>query len=112
MRPANALVYCVCGLEKNFLAQFSRAVFKPEISDYPDRCKADKIRRCADESAAVYLTFESFLVSLAVEMSVNADINAAFSHHFRELGKVLLCGYRRIVDHQNVLFRMLGISLF
>ena len=44
---------------------------------------------------------------LAVEMSVDADIDPAFSHKMRKFGEVLLRGDGRLVDHHDVLFEFI-----
>ena len=45
-----------------------------------------------------------------MEVSVNADIDSARRDHLGKFRELLLCGYRRIVDHEDVLFRVVRIS--
>ena len=74
-----------------------------------DRFKAQIVRRGANISATVYLALSYKLVGPSVKMSVNADINARFRYYLRESRMLLLRGNGRIVDHQDMCFRMTGV---
>ena len=49
-------------------------------------------------------------MGLAVKVAVNADVDAARRDHLGKFRELLIRGYRRIVDHEDVLFRVVRIS--
>ena len=108
--PLTPLFIAFAGTKK-FYVRFLQGVFSPEISDDLYRFKTDIIRSNADKLCPFKITFEGLLVRLAVKVPVNADIDAAFSHLMREFGESHIRCQRRIVDHENVLFRMFRICL-
>ena len=82
------------------------------LVENPDRREAQKIRCREYVSDAVMEVFrETHVVGSAVEMAVYADVDLTV---FDDLRKVCIsagCGQRRIVDHEDVLFRVPGIGV-